>query len=95
MSNIIDENNEVRKNNLNNNIFLNIVNLNNLDFNSNILSNDFLVGSNCRNGNNITTQDLSNYRFNQQFRNYHDTKVYDYDFMFGGINTRNNYSCNN
>ena len=75
-----------------------IINLNNKLFN-NILSNDFIVGTDTRNNNNnnnITSIDLTERKFQYQYRNYQNSNIYNNNFMQGGIDTRKlNVTCNN
>ena len=65
---------------------------------NNILSNDFIVGTDTRNNNNkeITSIDLTDRKFHYQYRNFQNSNIYNNNFMQGGIDTRKlNVTCNN
>ena len=75
-----------------------IINLDTKLYND-ILSNDFIVGDNTRNNNNIediSSIDLTDHKFQFQYRNFQNPNIYNNTFMQGGINSRIiNINCNN
>ena len=76
-----------------------IINLDTKLYND-ILSNNFIVGNNTRNNNNniedVCSMDLTDHKFQFQYRNFQNPNIYNNTFMHGGINSRIiNINCNN